>query len=150
VAVAPHTSNWDFVHGIAAVMATNLGVNFLGKHTLFSGYLGKFMYAMGGIPVVRHNPQDLISQVASKLATMDKAMLVISPEGTRKKIERWKTGFLRIAYAAEVPVVPAYIDYPTKTIAFLPAVPLTGDVEVDLASVQATLKPYRGKYVDQQ
>lgn len=148
--VAPHTSNWDFVHAIASVMATNLRVNFLGKHTLFKGLLGKFMYAMGGIPVVRHDPQDLIVQVAAKLNSMDKAILAIAPEGTRKKTERWKTGFLRIAYEANIPVVPAYIDFPTKTIAFLPEVPLSGDVETDLARVQEALRPYRGKYVDQQ
>ena len=147
--VAPHTSNWDFVHAIAIVMATDLRIRFLGKHTLFEGFFGKFFYAMGGIPVVRHDPKDLIDQVADKISEMDKAILAIAPEGTRKKTENWKSGFLRIAYKANIPVVPAYIDYPTKTIAFVDPVELSGDLEIDMARVQLALKPYRGKYVDQ-
>ncbi len=150
IAVAPHTSNWDFVNGIACVMATSLKLNFLGKHTLFRGLLGRFMYAMGGIPVERHAPKDLIDQVAERLSDQEKAMLVVAPEGTRSKTKKWKTGFVRIAYKAKLAVVPAYIDFPTKTIGFLAPIDLSGDVETDLASVQAALAPYRGKYVDQQ
>lgn len=147
--VAPHTSNWDFAHAIAMVMATDLRVTFMGKHTLFEGFFGKFFYAMGGIPVVRHDPKGLIQQVADQLTAMDKAILAIAPEGTRKKTDGWKTGFLRIAYAADIPVIPCYIDYPSKTIAFVPPVELSGDLDTDMARVQAALKPYRGKYPDQ-
>jgi len=150
IPVAPHTSNWDFVHGIACVMATGMQVNFLGKHTLFKGVLGKFMYAMGGIPVERHAPKDLIDQVAQQVEDQDKVMLVVAPEGTRSKAEKWKTGFLRIAYKAELDVVPAYIDFPTKTIGFLDPIKVTGDVDQDMVSVQQALKPYRGKYPDKQ
>jgi len=150
IPVAPHTSNWDFIHGIACVMATSMRVNFLGKHTLFRGLLGKFMYAMGGIPVERHAPKDLIDQVAQQVEDQERVMLVVAPEGTRSKIDKWKTGFLRIAYKAKLDVVPAYIDFPTKTIGFLPPIELSGDLDVDMASVRQALRPYRGKHIHNQ
>lgn len=143
--VAPHTSNFDFVYGIAMAFTLNLKLTILIKHTLFRGVLGRFLRRCGGVPVVRHAPKGLVEQVVDKINKADKIMVVVTPEGTRKETGRWKTGFLRIAKDANIPVCPVFIDFPSKTIGFKSVIEMTGDTETDLLAVQAVLKGYTGK-----
>jgi 1-acyl-sn-glycerol-3-phosphate acyltransferase len=147
-AVAPHTSNWDFFIALAVKLACDLEVKFLGKHTIFFWPFSVFLEKWGGIAVNRTSAQDVVSQVANKFAHQDQLILGIAPEGTRKYKPEWKSGFLRIAYAAGVPVVPMAIDFSTKTFIVMPAINLTGELDVDLAQVKSCFNQEMAKYPD--
>ena len=146
VIVAPHTSNWDFVIGAAAMLGIGLRARFLGKHTLFKGPLGIMMRWMGGIPVDRSQPgAAVIEETARLFDAEDQLMLAIAPEGTRREVERWKTGFHRIARAAGVPVVPVALDWGRRQIRFGNEFVTTDDAAADIEVLQAWYSDSRGK-----
>jgi 1-acyl-sn-glycerol-3-phosphate acyltransferase len=130
--VAPHTSNWDFVVGIAAVFALGLRVTFLGKHTLFRQPLGIVMRWLGGIPVVRHSRQNVVEQTVHLIGEMPRVALGLSPEGTRRKLPRWRSGFHYVARGAGIPIAPVAFDYSTRTIRFFPLHRPSESVDEDL------------------
>lgn len=127
---APHTSNWDFFIFLAAIQHLNVRPKFLGKHTLFRGPLGWIFRALGGIPVDRSSPGGIVGQVKAAFDEADDMILVIAPEGTRSAAPTWKSGFIEIALASEVQIVPAGIDFPTRTVTI--GTPLTADDKEDL------------------
>jgi 1-acyl-sn-glycerol-3-phosphate acyltransferase len=137
VAVAPHTSNWDFALGVAAMFALGVRVHWLGKHTLFRPPLGALMRWLGGTPVDRTTPQQAVAQVVAAFAAHDRFVLGLSPEGTRRRIPAWRTGFYHIARGAGVPVLPVALDYARRRVTICAAVPLTGDEAADLARIRA-------------
>lgn len=120
VAVAPHSSNWDFVHAVAAVFALGLRVSFIGKHTLFRGPLGRFLTWLGGIPVDRARPDGVVEAVQGHFAGGGPLWFGVAPEGTRRTGAPFKSGFYRVAKAAAVPIVPVYFDYRRRVIGILP------------------------------
>lgn len=141
---ASHTSNWDFLVFLGAVHALDRQVHFVGKQSLFKWPLGGFMRALGGVPVDRSAPQDLVSQIVAEFDAHDDFILVIAPEGTRAATKYWKSGFYQIALRAGVPIVCAGPDYPTRRGVFGPVIRPTGDYEGDLAPAFAffrTLMP---------
>jgi len=145
IIVAPHTSNWDFPVGIAAKMALRLQVTFLAKNSLFRFPLGILMRGFGGMPVDRSASNDLVKGIVSEFARRDHLVLVIAPEGTRKKVERWRTGFYHIARGANVPIVPVALDWGTRTVRIGKPVQPTGEVERDIAGLQAWYADSRGR-----
>ena len=130
---ASHTSNWDFLVFLGAVHALDRQVHFVGKQSLFKWPLGGFMRALGGVPVDRSAPQDLVSQIVAEFDAHDDFILVIAPEGTRAATKYWKSGFYQIALRAGVPIVCAGPDYPTRRGVFGPVIRPTGDYDGDLA-----------------
>jgi 1-acyl-sn-glycerol-3-phosphate acyltransferase len=142
--VAPHTSNWDFVLGIAAIFALGLGVRFLGKHTLFRPPLGWFMRWLGGTPVVRETPQGAVGDAVEMIAREEKVLLAIAPAGTRKRGTPWRSGFYNIALAAKLPIVPVGFDFGRKAVRLFPLFEPTGSYEADLANLQALYADVRG------
>ena len=145
VIVAPHTSNWDFPVGLAARYALQLDASFLGKHTLFRPPLGWFMRRWGGIPVDRTSSHDVVSQSVDSFAARSRVFLVIAPEGTRKPVKRWKTGFWHIAKGAGVPIVPVAFDWGTHTIRILPAFTPRENVDEDVAALRSMYAGVRGR-----
>ncbi|MFH6954334.1 lysophospholipid acyltransferase family protein [Pseudoalteromonas sp. XMcav1-K] len=145
-AVAPHTSNWDFIIAIAVKLSLGIEIKFLGKHTIFFWPLGVLLKKWGGIAVERSSKHGLVAQVADVFHQQDKLILGIAPEGTRKHIDEWKTGFLHIAYAANVPVVPMALDFRTKEFIVMPPVTLSGDIEADLALIKHQFPKAMAKY----
>src|ERR1043165_6611095 len=111
VIVAPHTSNWDFAVGLAARYALRLDASWLRKHTVFRWGLGRHMPASGGIPVDRSSSHDVVAHTIEEFSSRPRVVLVIAPEGTRKRVARWKTGFWHIAKGAEVPILPVAFDW---------------------------------------
>ncbi len=111
---APHTSNWDMPVMLGLAMVYGIKVHWLGKHTLFAGPMGPLMRALGGIPVVRHERQNLVQQVAELFRTHESFILAVPPEGTRKRVEHWKSGFYHMARAANVPILLGFLDYGRK------------------------------------
>jgi 1-acyl-sn-glycerol-3-phosphate acyltransferase len=136
ITAAPHSSSWDFIIGIAAVFALRLEVHFVGKAELFRGPLGWVMRWLGGLPVDRHRPEGSVEQLVARFRERDQLLLAMAPEGTRKPVERWKSGFYRIAVGAGVPIVPGYFDNARKRVGFGPVFYPTGDVEADMAELR--------------
>ena len=145
IGVAPHTSNWDFIVGVAAMFALDLRIEFLGKHTLFRGPLGVFMRWIGGIPVDRSNPKGVAAEAVEAFGRVDRRILAIAPEGTRARGARFKSGFLRIARGAGVPVVLAALDYGARCVRFGPAFMPGDDIDAELARAEAHFAPIKGK-----
>ena len=145
VAVAPHTSNWDFVVGVAAMFALDLRIAFLGKHTLFRWPFGRLMRWMGGIPVDRASPHGVVGQSIDAFTRMDRRVLAIAPEGTRRRVAQFKSGFLQIARGARVPVVLASLDYAAKCVRFGYTFEPGEDIEADRRRTEAFFATVRGR-----
>ena len=145
VAVAPHTSNWDFVVGIAVMFALDLRIGFLGKHTLFRWPFGAVMRWMGGIPVDRASPHGVVGDSIAAFSQVDRRILAIAPEGTRRQVKQFKSGFLQIARGAKVPVLLASLDYEARAVRFGPTFTPGEDVEADRRRTEAFFATVRGK-----
>jgi len=140
---AYHTSNLDFFVAMAVMFALDLQGSWIAKHTIFRWPLGPFMRACGGKPVNRQHHQGLVQRAIELFEEHDKFVFAITPEGTRSKVDRWKTGFYHIAMGAQVVIVPAYFDYPDRKVGFgAPFIP-TGDVEKDITTLYTFYEPYR-------
>jgi 1-acyl-sn-glycerol-3-phosphate acyltransferase len=146
VIVAPHTTNWDFIVGIAAKFALGLEVAFLGKDTLFRGAFGRVMRWLGGIPVDRSHPHDVVTQTIAQFTARPKMILGLAPEGTRRAVEKWRTGFYYIARGAGVPIVPVAFHWPDRTIVFGPPRMPTDDMAADLDALAAFYAFARGRH----
>lgn len=139
---APHTSNWDFPITKSMTRVCGIRMTWLGKAELFRGPMGPIMRALGGIPVPRANAANMVTDLVAEFARRDHLVLTVPVEGTRAKGEYWKSGFYRIAMAADVPVVCGYVDGPRRTGGFGPVLRLTGDVRADMDVIRAF---YAGK-----
>ena len=122
VALVPHSSNIDFFLTIAFIWGTGMRASFLIKHTVFWYPLGNIIRALGGIPVDRTQQNGLIRDVTQQFREKSKWVLGITPSGTRKPVKEWKDGIARIAAAAQVPIVPAVLNYRTRTVHFAPLI----------------------------
>ncbi len=137
VIVAPHTSNWDFFVGVMAMFAAGFRGTFLGKHTLFRWPVGLVMRWLGGVPVNRSSANNVVEQVIDYFRTRPAMILALSPEGTRKKLPVWRSGFYNIAKGAGVPIMPVALDYSRRRIVFLPPMYPTDDRPADFARLGA-------------
>lgn len=145
VAVAPHTSNWDFPVGASAMFALDLKCKFIGKHTLFVGPAGRFLRWMGGIPVDRRAAHGVVGEAVAAFGASPAFVLVIAPEGTRSKVAHFKSGFLHIARGAGVPVVLVALDWRDRTIRIGPTVGVGEDVEAERERIEAHFAGFRGR-----
>lgn len=135
---APHTSIWDFVVAFLYYRSQGGGkyVKCMVKKEMFVPVLGGILRAMGGIPVDRRNPTRLVKSVIDEMSTTEMFHLAIAPEGTRKPIRHWKTGFHLIAREANIPVYLAYFDWETKHVGYFTKVELTDDARADMERIQ--------------
>ena len=136
----PHTSNWDFVFFLALGWKLKIKASWVGKKSLFKFPFGWFMRAVGGIAIDRSNPTGLVDTLAERFATVDTLCLAVPPSGTRSKGEYWKSGFLRIAKAADVPVVFGFLDFTKKEGGFMEPLTITGDTKTDMDAIRAIYK----------
>lgn len=142
VIAAPHTSNWDLALMLGFGAAYGVRVSWLGKHTLFRGPHGRVLRALGGIPVDRGRPEQVVETVAAEFAQRPGLWLAVAPEGTRGHREHWKSGFHRIARRAGVPIVPSFLDYGTRTAGFAEAFVPGDSLHEDMERLRAV---YAGK-----
>jgi 1-acyl-sn-glycerol-3-phosphate acyltransferase len=147
---APHTSNWDFPVGIAICFSRRQKVYWMGKHTLFRGPLGPIARWLGGIAVDRRQANSLVDQMVQIFAEQDQLVVAIPPEGTRKKVEKWKTGFYYIALGSQIPIVLGYLDFGRKKGGCGGVFYPTGDIEADMAKIRAFYAPIIGKNPENQ
>ena len=145
VIAAPHTSNWDFVFMMLMAFSFRLKVFWMGKNSLFKGPLGSVMRFLGGIPVERSKHTGLVQQTIDQFNQNDNLFIALSPEGTRGKVTKWKSGFYHVANGANVPVAMGFLDYKRKVGGFGPLFHPTGDYDKDLAEIQAFYRGVSGK-----
>lgn len=143
---APHTTNWDLPHMLAAAWVYRMRISWLGKHTLFKGPWGWLLRALGGVPVDRSGPHGLVREAANIFQRRDQLILAVPPSGTRSKGPHWKSGFYWIAHTAGVPVICGYLDYSRKVAGLGTTFEPTGDVHSDMERVREIYKDLRGKF----
>lgn len=144
--VAPHTSMWDFFWGKLFFIIHGLKTYFLMKKGMFFFPLGFILKAMGALPVHRGGQSYLVGSILKYFRAKDPFILIITPEGTRKKTEKWKAGFYYIAQKAEVPVVLGYLDYKKRVFCIGPVITPTGDIKKDMKEIRPFYKDVKGKY----
>jgi len=133
----PQTSNWDAISASLAMLASGFKYTFLIKKEWFFWPMGPLFRALGGYPVDRGNGKDVVTQIAKLFDEADKVCVGFPPEGTRSKVEKYKSGYLRAAYAADVPVFICAFDGPKKHVVLDRLFPLTGDIKKDNAAIKA-------------
>lgn len=148
-AVAPHTSNWDFIIAISVKLYLGIKIQFLGKHTIFVGPLGWLLRLWGGIAVDRRSAHGIVGEAKKIFDEHEQLILGIAPEGTRKYSTEWKSGFLYIAKEANVPVVPMALDYRTKTFVVMSAELVADDIPAELQRFKALFPIDMAKYPEQ-
>ncbi|MCX7166366.1 MAG: 1-acyl-sn-glycerol-3-phosphate acyltransferase [Rhodocyclales bacterium] len=131
----PHTSNWDFPVTLLALAALPFGAQWVGKDTMFRGILGPIMRALGGVAVNRRERTGFVERVADEFRQRESFHLIIATEGTRGLQDGWKSGFYRIALAAEVPVIMAVVDYSKRVVGLLSSITLTGNEDADMTLI---------------
>jgi len=142
---APHTSNWDLPMTLALVFAYRIRVCFLAKHTLFWPPAGIFLSWLGGVPVDRCKVNNFVEQAIELFNTGNQLIMIVPPEGTRKKVRYWKSGFYHIAHGAQVPIALGFIDFRRKTAGIQGVFKPTGDFDADLPKIMAHYEGITGK-----
>lgn len=149
VALAPHTSNWDFFIAIPFLLALGIKASWLMKKEAFYWPGKGLLLKMGGVPIDREAPQGLVGQVVSWFNEKEAVWVVLTPEGTRDKVKQWKTGFLQMAKQADVPIALAGWDYQNKVVRFAGTFEPSGDDQADLEHIQAIFnRQFSAKYPD--
>jgi 1-acyl-sn-glycerol-3-phosphate acyltransferase len=134
---APHTSIADFFYVLAFAWALRVPLAYMMKHTMFVGPLGWWLRRAGGIPIRRHLRENVVADAAARLRQAPALALVVPPEGTRRRVEHWRSGFYHIARAADVPVVMGFLDYGRRRGGFGPAFRPSGDLKRDMDAVRS-------------
>ncbi|MBO4905844.1 MAG: 1-acyl-sn-glycerol-3-phosphate acyltransferase [Bacteroidaceae bacterium] len=145
IALAPHTSNWDFIMGQLYSRAENVRSQFMMKREWFFWPLGPIFRKMGGIPVERSRKMSLTDQLAKKAQESNEFGLCITPEGTRKPVSDWKKGFYYIALKANLPILLYGLDYSTKRIVCTKTIIPNGDIDSQMAEIKQYFAQFRGK-----
>ena len=147
---APHTTNWDFVLYLAALHYYRVRATFIGKHTLFRWPFGWFFRWFGGIPVDRSKSGGIVGEVARAFENTERMILVMAPEGTRNPAAYWKTGFVKIAEAADVPVVLASVDFERRQLTIGPTIEYQDDIVEFMDHVRAFYDDKQGLYPEKK
>lgn len=143
---APHTSNWDFIQMLGLTAALRLHVHWIGKKSLFPGPFGWIMKWLGGIPVDRSRSEGVVDQMAAHIAAAERFALIVTPSGTRRKRDYWKSGFYWMAVKAQVPLLCISLDYSRRCIRIDKPYMPTGHVVRDMDTIRAFFAGAHGKY----
>jgi len=146
LAVAPHTSNWDFFIGLFVVFSFRLNLNFFGKHTIFIPPLGAIVRRLGGIPIERSKAHGVVTSIAAQIKKSDHLLLALAPEGTRSPIYPWKTGFMHIAREADIPIQTIGIDYKKKAIVLGPIIHKVTNIDEQMQTIYGFYDNVCAKY----
>ncbi|MDX1449837.1 MAG: lysophospholipid acyltransferase family protein [Acidimicrobiia bacterium] len=141
---APHTSNWDFPLALLTARVARLKISWIGKAGIFRFPFGGLMRWLGGIPVHRTGREGLVGTMAERFAEADRLVLAIAPEGTRRAVPYWRSGFYHIAHGAGVPILPVAIDAVGKEVRFGHVVMPTGRVREDMDRLRAFFDGVQG------
>ncbi|MFH6604508.1 1-acyl-sn-glycerol-3-phosphate acyltransferase [Maribacter algicola] len=145
VIVVPHTSNVDFFLGLLVRRVLNEEFNYVGKKSLFKWPWGWYFRRMGGMPIDRSKSNNFVAACAELIKNSKKIHLTLAPEGTRKKVTEWKTGFYYIAKTANVPIVMVAFDYGRKEVKISSPYLTTDDKDADFKGYKSFFKGVKGK-----
>ncbi len=145
IIVAPHSSNWDFLIGLSLRSIMKFPSNYLAKKELFKPPFGWLFKRLGGFPVDRDKHSNLVDQVVALYNKEEQFVIAIAPEGTRKNVSKWKTGFYHISVKAKVPIVMVALDYEHKSILWEKPFYPVGDFEIDRKVIEEFFKDIKGK-----
>ncbi len=143
---APHTSNWDWLTAVLMAWTHSVQLKILVKDSFFKGPLAPIMRASGAVEIDRANPGATVRQLLAQAATDERFLLAIAAEGTRGQGEYWKSGFYRISQQTGLPITLGFIDAPSKTVGFGPALMPSGDVGADMDLIREFYADKRGFY----
>lgn len=147
VVAGPHTANRDGVMLIMTAWILRVRLDWMVKAELVKGPWGWVLKKMGAVPIDRSRKNDRVKQAVENFLHRDKMLLVIAPEGTRKKTDHWKTGFYRIAMKADVPLFLARLDYKRKVIDLTDALFYpTGDIQADVEYIWDVYRPVTARF----
>jgi len=149
IAIAPHTSNVDFLMGEIATRSVGIKASFLMKKTWFFFPLGYLMRALGGIPVDRSSHAGVTQSVVHAFETHARLAVGVTPEGTRRANAHWHKGCLYMAKGAGVPLLLAYIDYGTRTVCIDREFDISDDPDADIARMKAYFRPITPRHPSQ-
>lgn len=141
---APHTSNWDFPLMLLVVLELRLQLYWMGKHTLFPFPFSGLMKWLGGIPINRDKSHNVVSETVDQFKSNEFFVVLVPPEGTRKKVHKWKTGFYHIANNAGVPILMGYVDAENKEAGFADFFYPTGDLDLDMQEIRGFYAEKKG------
>jgi 1-acyl-sn-glycerol-3-phosphate acyltransferase len=144
----PHTSNWDLPIMLLISMKLGVRLNWVAKDSLFIGFLGKYLKWLGGIPVYRNSRSNFTQQVIELYNKAKNLVVVIAPEGTRSKVEYWKSGFYHIAKGAKIPIAMGFLDYAKKIGGIGPAFYPSDNIEKDLKLLNDFYEGMKGKFAE--
>jgi len=128
----PHTHNLDGLLLVLLTRSVGMKAYWMVKDTWVKPPMGWLTKRVGAVPINRQKANGVVGQMVEQFATRDDFLLMIPPEGTRSRAEHWRSGFYQIAIAADVPVIPAYLDYSTRRAGFGDAIMMTGNVNADM------------------
>ena len=137
IVAAPHSSNWDLPYVLAAGLHYGVRIHWMGKDSIFKWPFGGLMRWLGGIPVDRSKANNAVDGMILRFADSDRLIVAIPPEGTRGKVDRWKSGFYHIAVGAKIPLALGFLDYKRKAAGIARVFQPSGNYEADLAEIQA-------------
>jgi 1-acyl-sn-glycerol-3-phosphate acyltransferase len=146
--VAPHTSTFDFFVAIATMLALGLSTSWLIASNHSRWPLGYFMRKLGAIRVHRDSSHNLVSQVVDEFKRNDQMLLALSPEGTRKPVKKWKTGFWYMARDAQVPIQLVGLDYARRQVDMGPLLWTSDEIGKDMQAIQRHFKSIKAKHPD--
>lgn len=146
IIAAPHTTNWDMPITMMLAFAYGVKIYWVGKSSLFKFPFKTIMRWMGGIPVDRAKSNNMVDATVEVFNSSKELIIAVPPEGTRKKVHYWKTGFYYIARGAGVPIATGFLDYPSKTGGIGPVIYPTGDLEADMEEIKKFYSGITGKY----
>ncbi|MDH5327916.1 MAG: 1-acyl-sn-glycerol-3-phosphate acyltransferase [Gammaproteobacteria bacterium] len=145
IVMAPHTSWWDFTNNFGVLLATGLHASWFIANKYTKGIIGTLLGYVGAIPVERSERTDMVTQMANQFHNHDRFLLAIFPEGTRKPVPHWKTGFWHIAKKAQVPVQLVAVDYRKRATVFGPVMELSDNVDADIQHMREYFRPVLAK-----
>jgi 1-acyl-sn-glycerol-3-phosphate acyltransferase len=149
IIVAPHTSNWDVFYGVILAFTLKLDARFLAKKELFHWPFAPIIRWLGGIATDRSSHSNIVDKIINIFNENEKFVLALAPEGTRHKVEYWKSGFYHIASGANIPILLAFIDFGTKTGGAGPLLYPSGDIKKDMVTIRNFYLEKKGKNDDQ-
>ncbi|MCH4823022.1 1-acyl-sn-glycerol-3-phosphate acyltransferase [Gramella lutea] len=145
VIVAPHTASFDFLIGILVRKIMDVQINFVGKQELFKPPFGWYFKMVGGAPIDRSGKKKKVDAIAKIFREREVFRLAMSPEGTRQKTEKWRTGFYYIALKAEVPIIRVSFDYGVKKVKISEPFWPSGDFDKDYKEIFSYYNGVQGK-----
>lgn len=152
IIAAPHSSAWDGIWGLATKLALGLDLHFMAKAELFRGLsgltLGPLLRWLGAVPIDRHAPQGVVGQSVAAFASQPRYWMLLAPEGTRRRVLHWRSGFWHIAREADVPILCAWFHYPDRCIGIGQLFRVSTDREADMAALREYYRPFIGRHRD--